>query len=121
MVQSVIKAVNAVNADSALLEKIIDSQQMSSAEKLLEMFKKVETEVNKIYDKDTWIKIENKPFYYCKKGGFYVVDSSRHECANSGGYGFNIENVPTTNPTYNNHWHFMKSLPFYHHISNGNS
>ncbi|MDE5770760.1 MAG: hypothetical protein K2I06_03870, partial [Ruminococcus sp.] len=95
MVQSVTKAVNSVNADSAMLGKIIAPQQRSSAEKLLEMFKKVETKVNKIYDKDKWIKIENKPFYYCKEGSLYVVDPSRYQCANSGGFPSSVESVPT--------------------------
>lgn len=120
MVQSVTKAVNAVNADSAMLEKIIDSQQMSSAEKLLEMFKDVEAEVNKIYDKDTWIKIENKPFYYCKSGGLYVVDPSRHECANIGNFPSLVENVPTTYPIWDDFWHYLKYAPFYHHYQGSN-
>lgn len=120
MIQSVTKAVNAVNADSAMLEKIIDSKQRSSAEKLLEMFKDVEAEVNKIYDKDTWIKIENKPFYYCKSGGLYVVDPSRHECANSGNFPSLVENVPTTYPIWDDFWHYLKYAPFYHHYQGSN-
>lgn len=120
MIQSVTKAVNAVNADSAMLEKIIDSKQRSSAEKLLEMFKEVEAEVNKIYDKDTWIKIENKPFYYCKSGGLYVVDPSRHECANSGNFPSLVENVPTTYPIWDDFWHYLKYAPFYHHYQGSN-
>lgn len=121
MVQSVTNAVNAVNADSAMLEKIIDSKQRSSAEKLLEMFKDVEAEVNKIYDKDTWIKIENKPFYYCKSGGLYAVDPSRYECPVSGNYGFSVEGVPTTYPSQNDLVNHIKKAPFYHHQSNGES
>lgn len=120
MIQSVTKAVNSVNADSAMLGKIIDSQQMSSAEKLLEMFKNVEEEVNKIYDKDKWIKIENKPFYYCKEGSLYVVDPSRYECPNSGDYGFDVENVLTQYPWYNDWRNYIRYAPFYHHRS-GNS
>ena len=121
MVQSVTMAVNAVNADSALLEKIIDSKQRSSAEKLLEMFKDVEAEVNKIYDKDTWIKIENKPFYYCKSGGFYVVDPERYQCPNSGGYGFSVEGVPTQFLYYDLWFSYIRNAPFYRHQSNGNA
>ncbi|MDE6102380.1 MAG: hypothetical protein K2F73_05330, partial [Ruminococcus sp.] len=99
MIPSVTKAVNSVNADSAMLGKIIYSQQRSSAEKLLE---RIEEELNKVYDENMWVKIENKPFYYCKEGGLYVVDPSRYKCSYSSSSNFpsSVENVPTTYPLY---------------------
>lgn len=121
MIQSVTKAVNSVNADSAMLGRIIESQQMSSAEKLLEMFKNMEEELNKVYEKDMWIKIENKPFYYCKQGGLYVVDPSRHECANTGDFPNSVENVPTTYPNYYEFWNWLKIAPFWNHNGSNNS
>ncbi|MDE6092587.1 MAG: SatD family protein, partial [Ruminococcus sp.] len=119
MIQSVTKAVNSVNADSAMLGKIIDSQQMSSAEKLLEMFKDLEEELNKVYEKDMWVKIENKPFYYCKEGSLYVVDPSRYQCANSGGFPNSVESVPTTYPNYNEFCNWLKKSPVWKHNNNG--
>ena len=121
MVQSVTNAVKSINADSALFKKIIDSQQMSSAEKLLEMFKDVEAEVNKIYDKDMWIKIENKPFYYCKSGGLYVVDPSRHQCPYLNDFPSSVENVPTQFLYLADFQNYIRYVPFYHHQNNGDS
>ena len=112
MVQSVTNAVKSINADSALFKKIIDSQQMSSAEKLLEMFKDVEAEVNKIYDKDMWIKIENKPFYYCKSGGLYVVDPSRHQCPYLNDFPSSVENVPTQFLYLADFQNYIRYVPF---------
>ncbi len=115
MIQSVTSAVKSINADSALLEKITDFWHNNNTENLLEMFKDVEAEVNKIYDKDMWVKIENKSFYYCKKGGFYAVDPSRHQCANSGDFPNSVENVPTTYPYYDDFCNYLVSVPFYRH------
>lgn len=123
MIQSVTNPVKSILASPALFEKVRDAQPENNTGILLERFKDVEKAVNAIYngEEGKFPKIENKPFYFVVGGNFYVVDPSRHNCPNSGGYGFNIKNVPTTNPTRNSHWDFMKSLPFYHHVVNGNS
>lgn len=92
-----------VAVNKELFEEIKKDLPVVNAKKLLNIFKELEEKLNRLYSTGykTFLKIENKPFYFFSEGRFYIADPSRVECPNSGENPPAVEGVLTEYINYN--------------------
>lgn len=117
-VQSSSRKSDTVIVGKALLQKIQNELPIKNAVVLIDMVSKLETKIMDIFNGEYGIypKIENKPFYYFKEGGFLIGDPERYLFPNIGETPRNIEGLNTsyiTKEQFEKIFKFHKKCPIF--------